>query len=107
MRNGGRYPKGWRHYTRERRQAVGNKCQKCGVVHGTPRVSPWTGLEWPVWLQCAHINHDPETPLDKVETVVVCPYCHWHHYRKPGQRAAWLALERKKHQKLIQEAYCL
>lgn len=105
MRNRKRYPKGWRRRVRELRESVGNRCQKCGIVHGTPRVSPWTGREWPVWLQAAHVNHDPEN--EDAEIVIVCPYCHWHYYRKPGQRAAWIALERAKHRKLIQMAYCL
>jgi hypothetical protein len=105
MRNRKRYPKDWKKRIRALREAVGNKCQKCGVEHGTKRISPWTGNEWPVWLQGCHVNHDPENP--DAEIVIACPYCHWHHYRKPGQRAAWFALERMKHRKLIQEAYCL
>ncbi len=104
MRNRKKYPRGWSKITREAREQAGNCCQKCGVAHGTKRVSPWTGREWPVWLQCAHINHDPENPNPVL--AVVCPRCHWRHYRKPGQRAAWVALEREKHRRLIAQAWC-
>lgn len=104
MRNSARYGPTWRKRSRQCRELAGNRCQKCGIIHGTPKVSIWTGRLWPVWLQAAHINHDPEN--ESAELIAVCPACHWRYYRKPGQRAAWIALERMKHQRLIQQAYC-
>ena len=103
MRNRRKYPRHWPKLIRERREAVGNRCQRCGVVHGTPRVSPWTGREWPVYLQCAHVHHDRENP--EPDVIVVCPRCHWRYYRRRDQIPQWM-LERMKHHKLIQVAYC-
>lgn len=103
MRNRKRYGPHWRRRVRALREAVGNRCQKCGIEHGTLRVSPWTGNVWPVWLQGAHPNHDPEN--EDAEVVIVCPACHWRHYKHPRQRASWFAIERMKHRRLIQQAY--
>lgn len=71
--------------------------------HGTPRVSTWTGREWPVWLQAAHKHHDQNNP--NPELIAVCPRCHWRYYRKPGQKAAWM-IEQIKHRQLIALAWC-
>lgn len=104
MRNRKRYPKNWRKLVSARREQVGNRCEHCGIVHGTPRLSPWTGNLWPVWLQGAHVNHDPDNP--NPELAIVCPRCHWRFYRKPNQIPAWY-IEKLKHRKLIARAYCL
>jgi hypothetical protein len=100
MRNAKRYGPDWKKRTREAKEAAGWCCEKCGVKHKTPRWSPWTEREWPVFLQGAHINHDPENP--NAELAVVCPSCHWHHYRKPGQRPAWM-VEAMKHRALLEQ----
>jgi len=104
MRNRKRYGKDWKKRTRACKERAGWQCRECGVKHGTLRVSVWTGREWPVYLQAAHVNHDPENEL--AELAIVCPKCHWHFYRRPGQPAAWV-IERLKHQRLIVIAYCV
>lgn len=65
----------------------------------------WSGQMWPVYLQCAHVNHDPENP--DAELAVVCPRCHWRYYRRPGQRPSWIVIERMKHRRLIAEAFLI
>lgn len=105
MRNAKRYGPRWRQRIRALRESAGNRCQHCGIEHGAIRVSPWTGHVWPVWLQGAHPDHDPENPDARI--VIVCPSCHWQHYRKPGQRLPWIALEKQRHQYLIKLAWLL
>jgi predicted HNH restriction endonuclease len=105
MRNAHRYPRKWkRNQARACKEAAGWKCEKCGIEHGTLRVSIWTGREWPVYMQAAHINHDPEN--DAPELACVCPTCHWRYYRRANQIPQWM-IEKMKHRKLIQEAYCI
>jgi hypothetical protein len=101
MRNRERYGKNWRKRARACKERAGWLCQKCGVKHGTERVS-WSGNLWPVYLQAAHVEHDPENL--EAALVAVCPWCHWHFYRKPGTRPAWM-IERMKHRRLILVAY--
>jgi hypothetical protein len=86
----------------ECKERAGWRCEKCGVKHGTIRRSLHTGRAYPVWLQAAHPNHDPENP--DPELVAVCGSCHWHYYRRPGTRPAWL-IEKLKHQKLLDASY--
>jgi predicted HNH restriction endonuclease len=105
MRNRRRYPKDWRKRAKACKEAAGWKCQHCGVQQRSTRISFWTGNVYVVFLQAAHINHDPENP--DAELACVCPTCHWHYHRKPRIRAAWVALERMKHQRLIKLAWCL
>jgi hypothetical protein len=104
MRNQKRYAKNFKKRARAVKERQHWCCLECGVRHGTVRVSKWTGKEWPVYLQGAHINHDPEN--EDAEIVGVCPRCHWHYYRRPGQRPTWM-IERIKHQRLIAVAYCV
>ena len=103
VRNRQRYPAAWRQLARACKERAGWCCQRCQVAHGTVRVSPWTGRPWPVYLQAAHIRHDPEN--EAPDLIAVCPTCHWRYYRKPGTRPAWV-IEKMKHQRLIQQAYC-
>lgn len=104
MKNKHLYPRTWRAMARECKERAGWKCERCGVSQGIKRLSKWTGRLWPVYLQAAHVNHDPEN--ETPELACVCPSCHWRHYRKPGQRPAWM-IEKLKHQKLIALAYTL
>ena len=104
MRNRQKYPRSWRRLARECKERADWRCQRCGVKHGTLRLSRWTGREWPVYLQAAHLKHDQEN--ETPELIAVCPTCHWRYFRRPGQRAAWM-IEKLKHQKLIALAYCL
>lgn len=101
MRNRRKYPRNWRELARECKERANWRCEKCGIAHGTPRLSLWTGNLWPVYLQAAHVNHDQES--EAPELVAVCPRCHWHYYRKQrGQLPAWW-IEKLKHRKLIEQ----
>lgn len=102
MRNRKAYPAQWRAMSRACKDRAGWQCERCGVAHGSTRRSVWTGREYTVYLQAAHVKHDPFN--EQPELAAVCPTCHWRHYRKPGQRPAWL-IEKLKHQRLIQLAY--
>lgn len=97
MRNRRNYPKDWKHRARACKERAGWHCEKCGYPHGKLRLS-WSGRLWPVYLQAAHVRHDPENI--EAELVAVCPACHWRYYRKPGQRPRWM-IERLKHQQLL------
>lgn len=103
MRNRRKYPREWRRLSAACKERAQWCCEKCGVSHGTKRVSPWTGKEWPVYLQAAHVRHDPSN--ENPELTAVCPRCHWRYFRRPGQRPAWI-IEKLKHRKLIAEAWC-
>lgn len=105
MKNRRRYPRNWPQLAKACKERAGWKCEHCGVSQFAQRLSVWTGNLYTVYLQAAHKNHDPENP--DPELACVCATCHWHHYRKSGQRAAWVALERMKHQRLIAMAYCV
>jgi hypothetical protein len=95
MRNRKKYPKHWRGLANACKEAANWQCSKCGIPQGTLKISPWTGKEWPVWLQAAHVNHDQanETP----ELICVCPACHWRYYRRPGQSLTNGVIEQRKH----------
>lgn len=99
MRNRKKYPANWRALALACKERAAWRCSKCGIEHGTKRFSLWTGREWPVFLQAAHINHDPEN--ETPELAAVCPACHWRYYRKPGAHS-WLYHERRKHQALLE-----
>jgi len=103
MRNRKRYGKDWKRRSRAAKEAAGWQCEKCKVKHGEKRIS-YSGNEWPVYLQAAHVEHDPENEFAKL--ACVCPKCHWHFFRRPGQRPAWM-IERMKHRRLIAVAYCI
>lgn len=98
MRNSKKYPKNWRELSTQCKERAEWRCTSCGVEHGTPRRSPWTGREWPVYLQAAHIDHNPDCAEPAL--TAVCPRCHWRFYRKPGQPAAWM-IESLKHRRLL------
>lgn len=100
MRNRKKYPPHWRKLARVCKERAGYRCEKCGIAHGTPRFSPWTEREWPVYLQAAHINHDQENEAPAL--VAVCPSCHWRYFRKPGQRLTFGVLEARKHRILLE-----
>lgn len=104
MKGRRRYPRNWPQLARECKERAGWICEHCGVSQFAERVSRWTGNVYTVYLQAAHKHHDPENPTP--ELVCVCATCHWHHYRKPGTRPAWM-IEKIKHQRLIAMAYCL
>jgi len=103
VRNRRKYPKDWKQLSTACKERAGWCCERCGVAHGTMRTSWWTGREWPVYLQAAHVKHDPHN--QSPELVAVCPACHWRYFRRPGQRAVWVMLEKLKHQQLITQAY--
>src|SRR5206468_10736534 len=98
MNNAKRYPRNWKQLATECKDLAGWRCSKCGVKHGTLRRSVWTGRVYPVWLQAAHPQHDPEN--ENPELVCVCPSCHFHYFKKPGVRPAWI-IEKIKHRKLL------
>lgn len=100
MRNRQRYGKDWPQKSRECKERAGWQCEECYTPHGTLRTSKWTGKAWPVYLQAAHKHHDPHNP--DAELVAVCPRCHWHFYRRPGQPAVWM-IERIKHRCLLEK----
>ncbi len=102
MRNRRAYPANWRAIARQCKERAGWKCIKCQVQQGAQRVSIWTGNRYTVYLQAAHVDHDPDNPEPRL--ACVCPSCHWKHFRRPGQRPAWM-IEKLKHQKLIEQAY--
>lgn len=95
MRNRKKYPRQWQAIARACKIAANWRCQKCGIAHGTPRLSIWTLKEWPVYLQAAHRNHDQEN--ETPDLVCVCPSCHWRYYRRPGQTLTNGVLEARKH----------
>ncbi|HEX3643510.1 MAG TPA: hypothetical protein VHV10_19660 [Ktedonobacteraceae bacterium] len=102
MRDRKRYPKQWHRLATECKDRAGWRCSKCGIRQGQMRWSLWSGKCRPVWLQAAHVNHDPwnESP----ELACVCASCHWFYYRRPGARPSWL-IEKLKHQKLLNASY--
>jgi predicted HNH restriction endonuclease len=100
MRNRTRYGKDWKERSRAAKEQAGWCCTQCGVQHGTPRYSYYTGREWPVYLQAHHRDHDPENPTAIL--IVVCPRCHWRFFRPRGVRPAWV-IESLKHRKMLQE----
>lgn len=102
MRNRKSYPANWPELARICKERAAWRCQKCGIAHKTKRLSLWTGREWPVYLQAAHVNHDPEN--EAPELACVCPACHWRYYRRPGQRLTNGQVEQRKHRIALEKA---
>ncbi len=102
MRNRKRYPREWPQLSRKCKERANWICQKCGVEHGAMRISRWTLREYTVYMQAAHVRHNPQ--CKRPELACVCPTCHWHYFRKHTQLPGWY-IEKLKHQKLIAQAY--
>ncbi len=79
-----RYPRTWKRLASEAKERAGWVCEDCQVMHGTLVCSPRTGNRYIIYLQAAHLDHDPcnEHP----ELRAVCPSCHARYYRRPRYR---------------------
>jgi hypothetical protein len=100
VRNRDNYPPNWPQLAYACKERAGWHCEKCGVAHGSKRVSHWTLNEYTVYLQAAHIDHDYSNPNPRL--ACVCCTCHWHYYRKPAQLPRWF-IERLKHRQLLRQ----
>jgi hypothetical protein len=69
------YPANWKQRVQEADVRAGGRCEGCGAVLGTLRVSRKGNLYF-LQLHTSHVNHDPENP--QAELRKLCPSCHWH-----------------------------
>lgn len=67
------YPDNWNERVQAADQRAGGKCERCGAVLGTMRLSRKHNL-YLMPLHTCHVNHDPENPQAEVEKL--CPSCH-------------------------------
>jgi len=74
------YPPEWNERVQEADLRAGGRCERCGAVLGTLRVSRKHNLYF-LPLHTCHVNHDPENPQAEVEKL--CPSCH-------GKSHPWL-----------------
>ncbi|SRR6266571_2631644 len=95
-----RYAKNFRKRSREEKEAVGQRCQECGIKKGTKLVSRWSGREWTCYMVAAHINHDYWN--EDAALAVVCPRCHWLYYASPRQLPEYL-WEKRRHRHLLRK----
>jgi hypothetical protein len=79
------YPDNWKQRVQEADQRAGGRCERCGAVLGTMRLSRKRQL-YLMPLHTCHINHDPENPQAEIEKL--CPSCHGKsHPWRPGTPA--------------------
>jgi hypothetical protein len=74
------YPPDWKQRVQEADLRAGGRCEGCGAVLGTLRVSRQGNLYF-LPLHTCHINHDPENPRAQLQKL--CPRCH-------GKTHPWL-----------------
>jgi hypothetical protein len=74
------YPDDWKQRVQEADLRAGGRCEGCGAVLGTMRVSRKGNLYF-LPLHTSHVNHDPENP--HAELRKLCPSCH-------GKTHPWL-----------------
>jgi hypothetical protein len=74
------YPDNWKERVQEADLRAGGRCERCGAVLGTLRVSRKRNLYF-LPLHTSHVNHDPENPQAEIEKL--CPSCH-------GKSHPWL-----------------
>lgn len=67
------YPLDWKEQVQAADLRAGGKCERCGAVLGTMRLSRNHNL-YLMPLHTCHVNHDPENPQAEVEKL--CPRCH-------------------------------
>jgi hypothetical protein len=76
------YPPDWKERVQEADLRAGGRCERCGAVLGTVRLSRKHNLYF-LLLHTSHVNHDPENPQAQVEKL--CPSCHGKsHPWRPG-----------------------
>jgi hypothetical protein len=99
MKNRKKYPKNWKALSTACKNRAGWKCERCNIAHRTLRLS-YSGNLYPVYMQAAHVNHDPHNPNPTL--ICVCPSCHWRYYRNVGHMPVWM-FEQRKHRILLQK----
>ena len=82
------YPENWNARVLAADLRAGGRCEGCGAVLGTLRVSHKHNLYF-LPLHTCHINHDPENP--QAELRKLCPSCHgkthpWLYGKRAGRR---------------------
>jgi hypothetical protein len=78
------YPPDWKQRVQEADLRAGGRCEGCGAVLGTLRVSRKHNLYF-LPLHTCHVNHDPENPQAQLQKL--CPRCH-------GKSHPWMAGKR-------------
>lgn len=78
------YPDDWEQRVRAANLRAGGRCEGCGAVLGTLRISRKHNLYF-LPLHTCHINHDPHNPQAEIQKL--CPRCHGqtHHWMR-GKR---------------------
>jgi hypothetical protein len=76
------YPSTWEHLAYAAKERAGWMCEVCLVPHGAIVRSKRSGNPYVIYLQAAHVNHDPDNPSPELKAV--CPACHARYYRKPN-----------------------
>jgi hypothetical protein len=82
------YPADWKERVQQADQRAGGRCECCGAVLGTMRVSR-KGKLYLMPLHTSHVNHDPENP--QADLRKLCPSCHgkthpWLHGKRGDSR---------------------
>lgn len=78
------YPPDWKQRVQEADLRAGGRCERCGAVLGTLRVSRKGNLYF-LPLHTCHVNHDPENAQAQLQKL--CPRCH-------GKTHPWLYSKR-------------
>src|SRR5260370_27275028 len=81
-------PLDWKQRVQEADLRAAGRCEGCGAVLGTLRVSRKGNLYF-LPLHTCHINHDPENPRAQLQKL--CPRCH-------GKTHPWLRGKRTRRQ---------
>jgi hypothetical protein len=68
------YPPDWKERVQAADLNAGGRCERCGAILGTLRVSRKGNLYF-LALHTCRVNNDPENP--EAELQKLCPRCHW------------------------------
>jgi ribosomal protein L37AE/L43A len=59
---------------KEHKEQVGWQCEECGAKHGEEKISKTSGEIYTVYVQAAHLDHDPENGEARLK--ILCQSCH-------------------------------
>ena len=59
---------------KERKEQAGWQCEKCGAKNGEQKISQTSGEIYTVYVQAAHLDHDPEN--GEARLMILCQACH-------------------------------
>lgn len=95
------YPPDWEALACACKERAGWRCEHCGVSQFTV-IESRTGQPYTVYLHAAHADHAQPKSHPAPQLLALCIRCHARYDYALKQRAMRVALEQKKHRRLLE-----